>query len=128
MKTRLRTPIYGIRCHYGAWWLSRRFEAITWFGHIFFNCTKDELAAKLHSPALLRTESHERIHLLQARSFKTRYLAFYTLYVAWWLRNLVHYRNAMKAYYNIPFEREAYENEQREEYPATHWRDYRPMA
>lgn len=128
MKRRFTTPIYGIRCHYGAWWLSRRFEAITWFGHIFFNCTKDELAAKLHSPALLRTERHERIHLLQARSFKTRYLAFYTLYVAWWLRNLVHYRNAMKAYYNIPFEREAYENEHQEEYPATHWRDYRQKA
>lgn len=125
--TSYRTPLYGIRCHHGAWWLGRGFEAITWFGHIFFNCTKEELEAKLVSPALLRTERHEHVHLLQAKTFRTRYLGFYILYVAYWLRNLVRYRNTMKAYYEIPFEREAYACEDLEDYQQSRWREYRKV-
>lgn len=124
MKIIFRTPVYGIRCHYGAWWLSRRFEAITWFGHIFFNCTKDELAKKLLSPDMQRTERHEHIHLMQAKTFRTRYFGFYLFYIYFWLRALVHYRNRMKAYYAIPFEREAYSCEKIENYSKSNWKEY----
>lgn len=122
------SPVYHLRCRCGAWWLNRKFEAITLFGTIFFNCAKSELSEKLRSPALLRTERHEHIHILQARSFRTRYLGFYLFYVGWWLRNLLKYHNAMKAYYEIPFEREAYANENLHTYNQSHWRDYRPAS
>ena len=124
MKHRHHTPVYGIRCHHGAWWLGKRFEAITWFGHIYFNCSKHELDAKLTSPALLRTERHEHIHIMQARSFRTRYLGFYAFYLFYWLRGLFRFRNRMQAYYAIPFEREAYACEDRADFAQSRWRDY----
>lgn len=123
-RTVYRTPLYGIRCHYGAWWLGSQFEAITWFGHIHFNCSRDDLCAKFASPTLLRTERHEHIHILQARSFRTRYLGFYAFYIYYWFRGLLRFRNRMQAYRQIPFEREAYACEHIEGYAQSHWRDY----
>lgn len=125
MNQSLRTPIHNIRCRYGAWWLGHNYEAITWFGTIWFNCTKTELQKKLNNPDFARTERHEYIHLLQAKSFKTKYLGFYLYYIAYWLRNLIKFRNTYSAYLNIPFEKEAYANENDNSYQQSRWRNYR---
>ena len=68
--------------------------------------------------------NHERIHMLQAESFKTKYFGFYCYYIGYWIKNLFKYGFNMDAYDNIPFEREAYANELNFEYNETHWRDY----
>ena len=122
---KLRTPLFNIPVYANAWWIGRRYEAITWFGSIHFNCSREELKKRLGSEGLQRTERHEHIHILQAESFRTRYVGFYVRYVMYWLRGLVMYRSATKAYYNIPFEREAYANDMKPEYGETHWKDYR---
>lgn len=121
----LISPRFGIRCYAHKWKFFKQFEAITWFGSIHFNCTRDELVRKMTSPDMLRTERHEQIHILQARSFRTRYLGFYLFYIYYWLRNVTRYGFTLEAYKAIPFEREAYANDTKENYPESHWREYR---
>ncbi|MDO4210884.1 MAG: CPBP family intramembrane metalloprotease [Bacteroidales bacterium] len=53
--------------------------------------------------------NHEYIHSLQQREMG--YVLFFLWYNIEWLMRLVFYRNSMKAYRNIAFEREAYANE-----------------
>tara|TARA_B100000900_G_C20555706_1_gene706721 strand:+ start:67 stop:396 length:330 start_codon:yes stop_codon:yes gene_type:complete len=55
------------------------------------------------------TINHERIHLKQQRELWL--VGFYLLYVVFWLIGLVRYRSAQIAYEQIPFEREAYQND-----------------
>lgn len=59
---------------------------------------------------------HESIHSKQMREML--YLFFYLWYGIEWLVRLIQYRNAMKAYYNISLEREAYANDRKENYPT----------
>ena len=56
-----------------------------------------------------RTLNHERIHLKQQAELLL--IPFYLLYVGFWLFNLLKYRDSQKAYFEIPFEREAYQND-----------------
>lgn len=71
------------------------FIAINLFGLIF--------TARPLSPAEI---NHERIHTAQQRELL--YVGFYLWYVGEWLVLLLKYRDRMKAYYRIRFEREAY--------------------
>ena len=57
-----------------------------------------------------RVINHEKIHLKQQRELWI--VGFYLLYVAFWLFNLMIYRSFQKAYHEIPFEREAYANDE----------------
>ena len=56
-----------------------------------------------------KTINHERIHLAQQKELFL--LGFYILYVAFWFIGLFKYRSTQVAYYEIPFEREAYLND-----------------
>lgn len=120
----LLTPRFGIPCYARKWIFFKQFEAITWFGTIHFNCSRDELARKMSSPAMLRTERHEHIHILQAQTFRTRYLGFYFFYLYYWFRNVLRLGFTLNAYFDIPFEREAYANDNLDNYPESHWRQY----
>lgn len=53
--------------------------------------------------------NHEKIHLKQ--QIELLILPFYLWYVLEWLFRSLLYRDTYKAYQNISFEREAYENE-----------------
>ena len=53
--------------------------------------------------------NHEKIHLKQYN--ETLIIGFLPLYFIFWIFNLIKYRNFDKAYRNIPFEKESYENE-----------------
>lgn len=53
--------------------------------------------------------NHEKIHLVQQRELWL--IGFYVLYVWYWLKARLEGLNGRKAYYAIPFEREAYEND-----------------
>ena len=57
-----------------------------------------------------RTINHERIHLKQQKELLV--IGFYVLYFVFWVINLIRYRSFLLAYSAIPFEREAYQNEE----------------
>ena len=52
------------------------------------------------------TKNHETIHWQQY--IETGIIGFVILYYAFWFFNLLKYRDGKRAYYEIPFEREAY--------------------
>jgi hypothetical protein len=116
----------GLKVHWGFKLLPKGFEAITLFGHIFDVREKEDLREFLDTYIGAIMVNHERIHTLQGSSFKLKYFTFYIVYLWYWIINLFKYgvKNNF-AYYNIPFEREAYQNETDFEYAETHWKDYR---
>lgn len=87
------------------------FYAINLFGVIF---TVQELSAV--------ELNHERIHTAQQRELL--FIGFYLWYVVEWLLLLVRYRNGIRAYFNIRFEKEAYNHQNDMEY-LTHRHRYR---
>ena len=80
------------------WPISRKFLAINLFGVVFSHVDLSSVQ-----------KNHERIHTYQQREMA--FVIFYVVYVLEWLVKLVIYRNGIKAYRNLSFEREAYENE-----------------
>ena len=84
------------------------FKAINLFGILFVrkNAEIDEL-----------TINHEEIHTAQMKELW--YLLFYLWYAIDWLVKLVIYRNFRDAYVNVVFEREAYANDEDEDYLKT---------
>ena len=78
------------------------FLAINLFGVLF---VKNKDRGQLST----RTMNHEKIHSAQIKELL--YILFYICYIVEWFFRLIQYRNAMKAYYNISFEREAYNND-----------------
>ena len=53
--------------------------------------------------------NHEKIHSAQIKELL--FIPFYLIYVAEWIVRLLQYRDFIKAYENISFEREAYMNQ-----------------
>ena len=74
-------------------------KAITIYPFIIFRDETDET-----------TINHERIHIIQQRELFV--VPFYILYVLFWAFNKFFYKDDSRmAYYNIPFEVEAYQND-----------------
>jgi hypothetical protein len=71
------------------------------------------LREKYKNAVVIKT--HESIHIKQQQELLV--LPFYILYLLEWLLKLPKY--GKRAYYNISFEREAYSNERRKNYPQT---------
>lgn len=117
---------YGLKHHPNFFLLAPGFRAITLFGHVFYRMNKEQLERYLERESAKVTANHERIHILQAKSFKLGYFSFYCRYLAEWIRNLFVYgfRDHI-AYDNISFEREAYQNQYNFDYNETNWREYK---
>lgn len=77
------------------------FRGITLYPFIFLRDANDKSNAVL--------VHHERIHLRQ--QLELLIVFFYILYVLEWFIRWCKYRNRQKAYRNLSFEREAYQNE-----------------
>ena len=60
------------------------------------------------------TKNHESIHWQQY--IETGILGFIILYYTFYLMNYIRYRDGKIAYYMIPFEKEAYDNDENLEY------------
>jgi hypothetical protein len=91
-------------------------RAITIYPFIIFRDEPDE-----------QTVSHERIHIAQQRELWV--IPFYVLYIGHWLINKFRYSDSgPEAYYNIPFEQEAYKNSSNNIYlldrPKHAWKNY----
>lgn len=77
------------------------YKAINLFGVLF---------ARRGSRLTASDINHEEIHTAQMK--ETLYIGFYVIYLLNWVINLFRYKfSNNKAYHNIMFEREAYENE-----------------
>jgi len=76
-------------------------QAITIFPFIFLKHSSDR-----DNRILI---NHERIHVLQA--LELLIIPFYFLYLLEFSLRMLQYRNFTRAYLNISFEREAYDNE-----------------
>ena len=74
-----------------------------------------------------RVLDHEKIHIRQQQEMLV--IGFYIMYVYYWLCGYLVHRDSQIAYFSIPFEQEAYENEHDEYYLANRpfwaWRHYR---
>ena len=116
----------GLKVHWDFKLLPTGFNSITLFGHIYNVRSKEDLRSYLKTNSGKQTINHERIHMLQAESFKFKYLTFYILYIWYWFIGLFkHGCKNDESYNHIPFEREAYAHENDFEYNETHWKDYR---
>jgi len=80
---------------------TKNFTAINIFGIIF--------ARKEYKELSKRELNHEKIHSWQI--LETLGPVYYLIYVLEWIFRLIQYRDTYKAYRNISFEREAYEND-----------------
>lgn len=60
------------------------------------------------------TINHEKIHLEQQKELLVVF--FYILYVFYWVKGLITYKHKYEAYMHIPFEQEAYNNQNNKEY------------
>lgn len=60
------------------------------------------------------TKRHETIHFQQF--LELAFVGFIILYFGYWLWNLIRGDSGESAYYNIPFEKEAYYNDEDENY------------
>lgn len=71
--------------------------------------------------------NHEKIHTAQMKELW--YIGFYLLYITEFIIGLLHYWNWKKAYRNISFEKEAYDNEEHLSYLTLRepyaWKEYR---
>lgn len=77
--------------------LGKKYYAINLMGIIFAKGECDKF-----------TLNHERIHTHQM--LELLIVPFYIIYLLEWLVRLIQYRSFFKAYLNISFEREAYDN------------------
>ena len=72
------------------------------------------------------TKNHETIHWQQY--IELAIIGFLLMYLIYWLIGLIKYRDGSKAYYQIPFEQEAYQNHDNPYYLITRkrycWRKY----
>ena len=75
---------------------TRRFHAITLFPFVFYN----------DKPLTEKDRRHETVHVWQQLALLL--VIFYILYLIFWLVGYLRYRDVMRAYYAIPFERSAY--------------------
>lgn len=85
--------------------ISKTFGGITIYPFIFLK--------RKHSTDAIYI-NHERIHLRQQKELLI--IPFFICYLLNWFINLLIYRNSDKAYSNIIFEREAYQNEKNLDY------------
>lgn len=116
---------YGITFHSDFKLLFPQFSAITLFGHVFMRRSFKEMEQYLDTHRGKVMANHEKIHMIQASTFKTRYFGFYMYYIGYWIKNLFTKGFSMNAYYNIPFEKEAYQNENNFGYNESMWENYK---
>lgn len=83
------------------------YSAMSWCGYI--------LTKKKESDIKTTTWNHENIHLQQAKD-KGSWLKYYADYVQEWIKGNPITYPASSAYYTIPYEMEAYANEDKSDY------------
>lgn len=91
---------------------------ITLYPFIIYKNAKEDVPEDVHN--------HEMIHIYQQSELWV--LGFYVLYFYYWLKNKIEGQGNLHAYANIPFELEAYRNQNNMDYLSTRekgaWKKY----
>lgn len=93
------------------------YKAMYWCGSIIHRIGASEVDEK--------TIRHETFHLLQAKEHRS-WIRYYVKYIREWLKGNPFFAPGISAYYTIPFEMEAYANEDNPDYIVTDksWKRY----
>jgi hypothetical protein len=103
------------------------FRSITLFGYAFTRTTpnnKEGLKEYLATSRGKVLMNHENIHVLQKKCVKS-WILFYILYIWYFLKLYLCTFNSDMCYRTIPFEAEAYINQNDMNYSLSHWKDYK---
>lgn len=106
------------------------FLAITLFGTIYIHNRDKEYWEKIsETKSGKETKWHEMIHIKQATMEKDSWFLFYVKYLWYWLKNMFYcgFKNSI-AYYAIPYEMEAYGNENYFGYTMKYFDKYKQMS
>lgn len=88
------------------------FSYMSWCGNIIY---KKDRYANIKEQSLW----HEKIHILQAAKSYKRWYQFYLSYLKYWIKGNPISNPSISAYYTIPYEMEAYANEDNPNYQVT---------
>lgn len=89
-----------------------KFRAINLFGLVIIKLREGESSNYLNlSDGFKRVCYHERIHGLQARFNKFKWLGFYINYIYQWIKLLIRLRSWNLAYRKNPYEVQAYSHQ-----------------
>ena len=110
------------KIHSCTWFPPKGYVAITLFNHIIFKGTKEYVEELLQTHYGKTIVNHERIHVIQGETLG--WLKFYILYLYYYIENRRQGYSHNVAYHRIPFEAEAFANEENFSYSDTHWESY----
>ena len=92
------------------------YKYMMWCGRMIYRSDNaDRILSSLGSSTFKKEKTHETIHLKQAQQKKT-WIKYYLKYVCEWFKGNPFFPPFISAYYTIPFEMEAYSNEDNSEY------------
>lgn len=87
-----------------------------WCGYMVYRTSSRELIEKQMEKESFKTDKrHETLHLKQAQC-KGSWVKYYSSYIWQWLKGNPLFNGNKAAYYTIPFEMEAYANEDNQQY------------
>ena len=115
-----------------AWLMLPNFSAITLFGIVY--CKTKKMADEINKTDKIdsRLESHETIHVRQAESTKDSWIVYYLKYIWQWILNFpLIFVNLYAPYKFMPFELEAYANQDNWDYclgKCEYWKKYNTLT
>ena len=114
----------GVKCYTSKIFPPKGYICITLISILVFRLANDEELKKyLATKNGRECFNHERIHMLQIKQLG--WFKFYTYYLYFYLAYRIAGRMSHKeAYHAIPFEREAFSNEEDMDYSESHWEEY----
>ena len=96
------------------------YKYMMWCGKMIYRINnKDNIISSIGTPTYTKDVTHETIHLKQAQIEGT-WLKYYWRYVCEWIKGNPILHPSSSAYYTIPFEMEAYANENDSNYPVNY--------
>jgi len=115
-----------------AWLMLPNFSAITLFGIVY--CKTKKMADEINKTDKIdsKLESHETIHVRQAESTKDSWVVYYLKYIWQWILNFpLIFVNLYAPYKFMPFELEAYANQDNWDYclgKCEYWKKYNTLT
>lgn len=100
------------------------YRYMMWCGRMIYRAdNRDKITAQAGTPDFRRSLTHETIHLRQAQLCGS-WARYYWRYGVEWLRGNPIVHPSSSAYYTIPYEMEAYANEDNPQYAAEYTGEY----
>lgn len=100
------------------------YKYMMWCGRMIYRASNEaRILAEMELPSYRRSLTHETIHLRQAQQCGS-WAKYYWRYFCEWLKGNPIIHPASSAYYTIPYEMEAYANEDNPDYPDGYTGEY----